>query len=240
MTRLRHGLARVLSKRGLCSRSEAERLVRAGRVRVEGRVVRDPEYPTDLQHASIVLDDAAATPVVRRYLMLNKPRGMLTTTTDERGRDTVYRCLDGAELGWVAPVGRLDKASEGLLLFCNDPKWAARITDPASGPVKTYHVQVGCVPADELLQRLQSGIHCDGEVLHAKSVTLLRAGEKNAWLEVVLGEGRNRQIRRMLAACGIGVVRLVRVAIGTLALGDLPKGKWRILTAEEIAALLGD
>ncbi|MES2858418.1 MAG: pseudouridine synthase [Pseudomonadota bacterium] len=240
MTRLRHGLARVLSKRGVCSRSQAERLVRAGRVKVGGRVVRDPEHPTDLQYASIVLDDAAATEVVPRYLMLNKPRGLLTTTTDERGRDTVYRCLDGAELGWVAPVGRLDKASEGLLLFCNDPQWAARITDPARGPDKTYHVQVDCVPAADLLQRLQDGIDCDGEELQAKSVVLLRAGAKNAWLEVVLDEGRNRQIRRLLAACDIGVLRLVRVAIGTLGLGDLPKGQWRMLTAEEIAALGGN
>lgn len=240
MTRPRHGLARVLSKRGLCSRSEAERLVRAGRVRVEGRIVRDPERPTDLLHAAIVLDDAPAADVVPRYLMLNKPRGLVTTTTDEHGRDTVYRCLDAAEFGWVAPVGRLDKASEGLLLFCNDPRWAARITDPARGPDKTYHVQVDRVPAGDLLQRLQSGVDCDGELLRAKSVTLLRAGSKNAWLQIVLDEGRNRQIRRLLAACDIGVLRLVRVAIGPLALAELAKGQWRMLTADEVAALGGD
>lgn len=215
-------------------------MVRAGRVRLEGQVVRDPEYPTDLHHASIMLDDDPAAGVVPRFLMLNKPRGLLTTTTDERGRDTVYRCLQGAELGWVAPVGRLDKASEGLLLFCNDPQWAARVIDPASGPDKTYHVQVDSVPDGGLLQRLQAGVHCDGEVLHAKSAVLLRAGAKNAWLEVVLDEGRNRQIRRLLAACDIGVLRLVRVAIGTLALGDLAKGQWRMLTAGEVAALGGD
>lgn len=240
MTRPRHGLARVMSKRGLCSRTEAEKLVRAGRVRVQGRVIRDPEHPTDLQHATIALDDAPAGEVFMRYLMLNKPRGLVTTTTDERGRDTVYRCLGASELGWVAPVGRLDKASEGLLLFCNDPRWAARITDPALGPDKTYHVQVDCLPDGNLMQRLQAGIDCDGEVLHAKSVGLLRAGTKNAWLEIVLDEGRNRQIRRLLAACDICVLRLVRVAIGSISLGGLAKGQWRMLTAEEVAALGGD
>ena len=236
----RHGLARVLSKRGVCSRSEAERLIRAGRVRLEGRVVLDPEHPADLQRAAIVVDDVALADVASHYLMLNKPRGLVTSAADERGRDTVYRCFDGAELGWIAPVGRLDKASEGLLLFCNDPQWAARITDPLRGPDKTYHVQVDCVPAADILRRLESGIDSDGEVLRVKSATLLRTGAKNAWLEIVLDEGRNRQIRRLLAACDIGVLRLLRVAIGTLSLGELLKGQWRMLTPEEVTALGGD
>lgn len=172
--------------------------------------------------------------------MLNKPRGLLTTLSDEQGRDTVYRCFDGANLGFIAPVGRLDKASEGLLLFSNDPQWAARITSPESGPDKTYHVQVDCIPDAAMLASIQSGIAFEGGVLGAKSVQLLRIGEKNAWLEVVLAEGRNRQIRRMLAALDIGVMRLLRVAIGDLQLGELPKGQWRPLTADEVAALGGD
>ena len=173
--------------------------------------------------------------------MLNKPRGLVTTLRDEQGRDTVYRCFDGADIGFTAPVGRLDKASEGLLLFCNDPQWAARITDPASGPDKTYHVQVDCIPDASQLRAMREGI-IDGEgvALHAKSASLLRAGEKNAWLEIVLDEGRNRQIRRLLAALDIGVLRLVRVAIGSLQLGELPKGQWRELTAGEVAALGSD
>lgn len=188
-----------------------------------------------------MVDDAAPADIVGfRYLMLNKPRGLVTTVADEHGRDTVYRCLEDVGSGWIAPVGRLDKASEGLLLFCNDPAWAARITDPASGPDKTYHVQVDCVPAGDRLQLLQAGVDCDGEMLYVKSVELLRAGTKNAWLEIVLDEGRNRQIRRLLAACGMGVMRLVRVAIGSISLGDLAKGKWRMLSAEEVAALGGD
>lgn len=245
MTGPRHGLARVLSKRGLCSRSEAERLVRAGRVRLDGRTIRDPEYPADLQRAIVEIDGVEPSAVVPRHLMLNKPRGLVTTSRDERGRETVYRCLDGARLdgepiGHVAPVGRLDKASEGLLLFTNDPQWAARITDPATGPDKTYHVQVDRIPDVAQLRAMHDGIECDGLLLRAKSAVLLRAGEKNAWLEIVLDEGRNRQIRRLLEALDIGVLRLMRTAIGNLELGDLPKGQWRELTAGEVAALGGD
>lgn len=233
-----HGLARVISKRGICSRSQAEVLVREGRVRVDGLLVRDPDAATPFD-AEIAIDGARTESSQRRYLMLNKPRGMVTTAADEGGRATVYACLENGGLPWLAPVGRLDKASEGLLLFSNDPEWAARITDPETGPHKTYHVQIDTIPQNDLLARLHVGVACDGELLRARSATLLRAGEKNAWLEITLDEGRNRQIRRLLAACDIGVLRLVRVAIGTLTLGDLPKGKWRRLDAGEIAALDG-
>ncbi|HEV8695931.1 MAG TPA: pseudouridine synthase [Lysobacter sp.] len=239
----RHGLARVLSKRGLCSRTEAARWIAAGRVRVDGRIVRDPDFPIRANSRQrITVDERELDEAPRLYLMLNKPRGLVTTARDERGRDTVYRCFDGAQLQgaplpWLAPVGRLDQASEGLLLFCNDPEWAARITDPETGPDKTYHVQVDTIPDSALLAALVAGVERDGEVLRAKSATLLRAGEKNAWLEIVLDEGRNRQIRRLLAAFDIGVLRLVRTAIGGLVLADLPKGQWRTLSGDEVAKL---
>lgn len=233
----RHGLARVLSKLGLASRTQGAAWVKDGRVRVNGRVVRDPEFPVRMGVDRVEVDAQHAAATERVYLMLNKPRGLVTSARDERGRDTVYRCLEGAGLPWIAPVGRLDKASEGLLLFCNDPGWAAAITDPGCGPVKTYHVQVDRVPDSALLQKIAAGIDDDGEVLTAQRVTLLRHGQRNAWLEIVLDEGRNRQIRRLLAAFDIGVLRLLRVAIGPLALGELPKGHWRHLSAEEIAAL---
>ena len=235
----RIGLARVLSKRGLCSRSEAERMIREGRVRLDGRTIRDPEHPADLQCAVIDVDGIEANAAAPIHLMLNKPRGLVTTLRDEHGRDTVYRCFDGAGLGHIAAVGRLDKASEGLLLFSNDPAWAARITDPATGPDKTYHVQVDAIPDAALLAALAAGVEKDGEYLRATSVSLLRAGARNAWLEIVLDEGRNRQIRRLLAALGIGVLRLVRVSIGEVVLGDLAKGAWRPLTEVEVAALGG-
>lgn len=234
----RHGLARVLSKLGVCSRREAAAWILAGRVGVDGRIVRDPEYPIVHSRQAISVDGRSIDDVPRVYLALNKPRGLVTTASDERGRDTVYRCLDGAGLPWLAPVGRLDKASEGLLLFCNDPEWAARVTDPAQGPDKTYHVQVDAIPDATQMAALAAGvIDEDGERLRAKSVTVLRTGAKNAWLEIVLDEGRNRQIRRLLAALDIGVLRLLRVAIGQVPLGELPKGQWRLLTPAECQSL---
>lgn len=239
----RHGLARVLSKLGVCSRTEAARWIAEGRVSVAARVVHDPEYPIRAdQQSSITVDGQPLAGPARCYLMLNKPRGVVTTVRDEQGRDTVYRCFDGARLSWIAPVGRLDKASEGLLLFSNDPQWAAAVTDPATGPDKTYHVQIDCRPSAEQLAQLQAGVvdpdpEGDGALLRAKHVGVLREGERNAWLEIVLDEGRNRQIRRLLAALEIGVLRLVRVAIGALAMGELGKGAWRMLSAEEVMAL---
>lgn len=233
----RHGLARALSKLGICSRTQAAQWILAGRVSVDGRVVRNPEHPVVRDRQRILIDGVDIGASARVYVMLNKPRGLVTTARDEQGRDTVYRCLDDAALPWLAPVGRLDKASEGLLLLCNDPEWAARITDPATGPSKTYHVQIDTCPDEVQIASLIRGVEVEGEWLRASAVQLLRSGEKNAWLEIILDEGRNRQIRRLLAAFDIGVRRLLRVAIGPLALGDLGKGQWRHLTAEEVAAL---
>lgn len=207
--------------------------MRAGRVAVNGRVVRDPEFPVVIDRDQLTLDGQPLLAAEKRYLMLNKPRGLVTTTTDEKGRDTVYRCFDAAGLPWLAPVGRLDKASEGLLLFSNDPAWAARLTDPATGPDKTYHVQISAQADADLLQHLVAGINSEDGRLAAKSARLIRSGEKNAWLEVVLDEGRNRHIRRLLEAHGIGVLRLIRTAIGPLQLGTLAKGQWRWLAEHE-------
>ena len=234
----RHGVARAISKLGLGSRTQAAAWVGEGRVRVNGRVVSDPEFPVRAGIDRVAVDGLDSTAAERIVLALNKPRGVVTTTRDEHGRDTVYECLRDAGLPWLAPVGRLDKASEGLLLFCNDPAWAARITGPG-GPDKCYHVQVDALPDAAALRAFEDGVDIDGELLRAKSATLLRSGEKHAWLEIVLDEGRNRQIRRLLAAKGYGVLRLVRVAIGALVLGELGKGRWRRLDAAEVAALAG-
>ena len=233
----RHGVARVISKLGWGSRTQAAQWVREGRVRVNGRVARDAELPVRLGLDRIDIDGQEREPARRVALMLNKPSGLVTTVKDERGRATVYSCFADAALPWLAPVGRLDKASEGLLLFSNDPAWAARVTDPGTGPPKTYHVQIDRLPDAALLAALERGAPSNGEHLKARSARCLRTGDKNAWLEIVLDEGRNRQIRRLLEALDVSVLRLVRVAIGSLTLGALAKGRWRMLTQKEMDSL---
>jgi 23S rRNA pseudouridine2605 synthase len=169
--------------------------------------------------------------------MLNKPRGFVTTTDDEQGRQTVYSLLPN-DARWVAPVGRLDKASEGLLFFTNDSDWATKITDPDSHLEKTYHVQVSAVADQSLIDRLLAGCRtADGDFLRVKRANPIRIGQKNSWVEIVLDEGKNRHIRRLLAALNVDVLRLVRIAIGPLMLGTLAKGAVRELTREEVATL---
>jgi 23S rRNA pseudouridine2605 synthase len=231
------GLARALSKLGYSSRSQACRLIREGRVRLNGATRRDPEAPVHLGHDRIEVDRRIIEATTNVYLMLNKPRGVLTTASDESGRETVYAYL-GRELPWVAPVGRLDKASEGLLLLTNDSEWGARIAAPETHLRKTYHVQVSGVVDETIAHMMSTGVRAEGgDLLCAKRACVLRTGERNSWLEIVLDEGKNRQIRRMLEQLGIEVLRLVRVAVGSLALGELPKGTCRALTKEEKRAL---
>jgi 23S rRNA pseudouridine2605 synthase len=231
------GLARALSKLGYCSRSRAAELIAAGRVKWNGTVRRDPETPVHIGKDRIEIDGQPLRVSSKIYIALNKPRGVLTTAADEKGRETVYGLLL-ADLPWLAPVGRLDKASEGLLLLTNDSEWAARITAPETHLDKTYHVQINAIADEVLLQKLRNGIVAtDGEFLRLKNVRMLRSGEHNSWLEIVLDEGKNRHIRRMLEELKIEVFRLVRVAIGPLALGDLPKGATRTLELEEKQAL---
>ncbi|HEV2288564.1 MAG TPA: pseudouridine synthase [Candidatus Acidoferrales bacterium] len=229
----RVGLARALSKMGYCSRSRAFELIRAGRVRVNDTVKRDPEFPVRFEHDPIEVDGKEIRVEGRVYLMLNKPRGIITTAADEKGRETVYAKLaDG--MAWVAPVGRLDKASEGLLLLTNDSEWASRVTAPETHLDKTYHVQVNAIADAGIIERLKKGVRSEsGQPLRVKRAEILRRGEKNSWFMIVLDEGKNRQIRRVFEALGIEVLRLVRVAIGPLALGELPKGNYRSLTTKE-------
>lgn len=234
----RTGLARALSKLGFCSRSQGREFIRAGRVRLNGKPCRDPEHWVDLKHDRIELDSQVVHAAPKVYLMLNKPGGLVSTASDEQGRPTVFECLADAKLPALAPVGRLDKASEGLLLFTNDTAWANRLTTPAIGLEKVYHVQVDRVADQNLIDRTQHGLNVDGDFLAAKRVTLLRHGSRNSWLEVVLTEGKNRHIRRLLGAFDVAVLRLVRVAIGTLQLGDLAKGSFRHLTEREVRTLV--
>ena len=230
------GLARALSKLGHCSRSAAVELIRSGRVRLNGALPRNPETPVRLGRDRIEVDGVRIEQNRKAYWMLNKPRGVVTTVDDEQGRETVCARLP-AGLPWMGPVGRLDKASEGLLLFTNDSEWAARITAPESHLDKTYHVQIASVADDKLLDALRKDIEDRGEFLKAKRVSALRGGEKNSWIEVVLDEGKNMQIRRMFESLGIEVLRLVRISIGPLALGDLARGGARQLTPQEKSSI---
>jgi 23S rRNA pseudouridine2605 synthase len=200
---------------------------------VNGALRRDPETPVRLGKDRLEIDGQPIAASKKIYLALNKPRGIVTTAADEKGRDTVYSLLS-ADLPWVAPVGRLDKASEGLLLLTNDSEWAARVTAPETHLDKTYHVQIGKLADATLLEALKNGIRTkEGDTLRVKAASLLRQGDRNSWLEIILDEGKNRHIRRMLETLGIEVPRLIRTAIGPLALGDLPKAAVHQLTADE-------
>jgi 23S rRNA pseudouridine2605 synthase len=230
-------LARALSKLGYCSRQQAAVLIRGGQVRLNGATPRNPETPVRIGVDRIEVQGRGVQAAARIYLMMNKPRGLVTSAADEKGRDTVYSILP-TDSNWLAPVGRLDKASEGLLLFTNDSEWSARITNPESHLDKSYHVQIATVASRELLKALEAGLQSEsGELLRCKRASILRSGEKNSWIEIVLDEGKNRQIRRMLAAEGVEVLRLIRVAIGPLQLGDLGKGAHRQLSSIEVGAL---
>ena len=228
----RVGLARALSKLGYCSRSAAVELVKAGRVTVNGAHYRSPTRLVTPGKDRLAVDGKPIVSQARAYLMMNKPRGLITTASDEQGRKTVYSLL-AADAGWVGPVGRLDKASEGLLLLTNDTDWAANITDPQRHLDKTYHVQVNAVVEQTALDKLRKGVSVPSAELKAKRVEILRRGDKNTWLEMTLDEGKNREIRRIVEACGMQVLRLVRVAIGPLMLGQLAKGAVRRLTSQE-------
>ena len=240
----RIGLARALSKLGYCSRSQAAVLIRAGRVTRNGRIVRDPDAPVRIPQDRIAVDGSPLGKSPAIYLIINKPRGVVTTASDEKARATVYDLLQPG-LPWVGPVGRLDKASEGLLLLTNDSEWAARIAAPSSHLDKKYHVQGDCVADARLLASITRRSALDGDLpeanpnqpLRAKHARLLRHGDKNSWLEITLDEGKNRQIRRLLEALQVRVLRLVRISIGPLELGDLQKGASRRLTPEEKTAI---
>jgi len=230
------GLARALSKLGYCSRSNAAELIRAGRVKLNGALRHDPETPVHVGRDRIEVDGTTVSRRQKIYLAMNKPRGVVTSASDEKGRETVCAYLPKS-LPWLAPVGRLDKASEGLLLFTNDSEWAAQVTAPETHLDKTYHVQIGTIADEALLADLRNGVQSEADFLRVKNMRLLRHGERNSWLEIVIDQGKNRHIRRLLKHLQIEVLRLVRVAIGPLTLGELAKGATRALTAGEKRAL---
>jgi 23S rRNA pseudouridine2605 synthase len=228
-------LARALSKLGWCSRSEARPLIESGRVSVDGAAVRNPDQRVDMRRSRIAVDGRTVRAESQVYLMLHKPRDWVTTTSDEHGRSTVYELLpDG--LPRVVAVGRLDLDSEGLLLFTNDTRWADRINDPRTHIDKVYEVRLARAATDADLERALAGVDAGrGEVLGFKAVSRMSRGDD--WIEVVLDEGRNRQIRRVLESLGCEIVRLIRTSVGPVRLGDLEQGAVRPLTQAERQAL---
>ena len=232
-------MARVLSKLGFCSRNEAWQLAREGRIKINSRPIRDGEHPVNLEKDSLTVDDKIIGKSENIYLMLNKPRGLVVSSQDEQGRETVYKCFEKASLPRIIAVGRLDKASEGLLLFTNDTAWAAAVSDPLTHCDKTYHVQVKGRPDAEFINRLRStGIQDGNDILKVKAIQILRHGDQNTWFEIILDEGKNRHIRRIFDSSRHEVLRLIRTRIGSLALGELPKGQFRHLSSQEKGRVL--
>lgn len=229
-------LERIISKRGLLSRKEAAIAILEGQVIVNGQVCKIPLAYFD-HRCTIEIKGKKAVEQKKHYLILNKPRGLIVSRSDEKNRATVYECLNEWKGPLVQAVGRLDQASEGLLLFTNDHVWANKLMDPKTHVTKIYHVQTSSIPNDDILKKLSAGIMLEGKKTLPASFELIRSGEKNGWIEVQLTEGRNRQIRKMLESENIDVLRLIRVQLGNITLGDLQKGEWRELNAAEVKNL---
>jgi pseudouridine synthase len=228
----------VFSKAGVASRSEARSWISGGRVRVNGKSIRNPDYWVDLERDRVTLDNKPLREAGKRYILLYKPKGYLTTHRDTEGRPTVYDLVSDAGV-WLVPVGRLDLDTSGLLLMTNDTGLADRIADPERKVPKIYQVKAATLLSDEQLEQLRQGVPLSDGPTRPAQVRRLRDGGRHTHLELTIAEGRNRQVRRMLEAVGSRVLKLVRTAIGPLRLGELPIGKWRDLTAEEVRLLGG-
>ncbi len=229
-------LDRLLSRAGLCSREAARAAIAAGRVHVNDRLVVDPDQWADIAHDRVLFDGHLVLPRPREVWALHKPIGYVTTTDDEHGRATVCSLLP-ADRPWLAPIGRLDLDSSGLLLFTNDTHFAALLMDPASKLPKVYEARCkGHLPSDAL-DRLRNGVWLHEHFTLPAAVEPIDADARTTRLRITLVEGRNRQIRRMLKVVGSRVNTLHRLRIGPLALGDLPVGACRRLDDAEVASL---
>ena len=230
-------LDRVLSRFGVASRTDARQAILAGRVKVNGKVVRDPDLWVRPEQVVLHFDGQGLKPARKAYLLLYKPKGVITSHGDPGGRKTVYDYL-GAISKWVSPVGRLDKDTSGLLLLTNDTELADHITNPNSKVLKTYLVKTSGILSEQTVARLNAGVGMKrGDVASPVSVRRIEDRGKYTWLEVVLAEGKNREVRRMIEAVGFKVLKLVRTRLGPLTLAGLEVGKWRELSPREVAAL---
>lgn len=230
-------LERVFSKAGVGSRTEARSWIGAGRVRVNGKVIRNPDHWVDLAKDRVALDGKPLRKAENVYILLYKPKGFLTTYRDPQGRPTVYDLLRDVTT-WVTPVGRLDLDTTGLLLLTNDTAFANAVMSPESKVPKTYQLKSASRLSGEQIEELRSGVPLSDGPAHAKAVRVIRETPKYTHLEMVLTEGRNRQVRRMIEAIGAKVLKLVRTAIGPIRIENLPIGKWRHLTSAEVRLLV--
>ncbi len=232
-------LERVLSKAGVGSRTEARRWIAAGRVSVNDRTVRDPDRWVDLERDRVQFDGKPLAREQPIYLLLYKPAGYLTTYRDPEGRPTVYDLLPGRDR-YLFPVGRLDLDTSGLLVMTNDAQFAERLANPDYHIPKTYLVKTSAHLDDTQLDRLRNGIELRDGCTRPAVVNRVRESGGKTVFDITITEGRNRQVRRMVEALGAKVLKLVRTAIGPIAIGDLPIGKSRELTLGEVKALIGE
>ena len=229
-------LERILSKAGVGSRTEARKWIAGGRVRVNGKTVQDPETWVDAERDRVQLDGRPIREARKRYLLLYKPKGYVTTRRDPAGRPTVYDLLRDVK-EFVGTAGRLDLDTSGLLILTNDHDFADFVTSPESHVEKTYLVKAAHVLSEEQLQMLRAGVELDDGPTRPCELRRLRDSEKYTHFEMKITEGRNRQVRRMVEAAGSKVLKLVRTSIGAVEIADLAIGSWRELTAAEVAAL---
>ncbi|HYI92513.1 MAG TPA: pseudouridine synthase [Bryobacteraceae bacterium] len=229
-------LDRILSRSGMGSRTDARKWIGAGRVTVNGKVVRTPDQWVDSDSDRVALDGVLVTEQERVYILLYKPKGYITTYRDPDGRPTVYDLIKDAGQ-WVAPVGRLDQDTSGLLILTNDNDFADRITDPEQKIPKTYTVKTASILSEDAIEQLRNGVSLSDGPTRPAVIKRLRDSSSSTFLEITITEGRNRQVRRMIEAIGSRVRKLVRTAIGTVVIGDLPIGSHRPMTPSELKAL---
>jgi len=232
-------LQKVLAWAGIASRRQCEELIAAGRVQVNGQVVRTPGTCVDAGRDRIQVDGERVRAEPPLTVMLHKPAGCITSRSDPQGRPVVTSLVTGPGMPRLFPVGRLDWASEGLLLLTNDGELANVLTHPRYGVRKVYRAKLKGCPDADALARLTHGVVCDGERLTATAVEMHHPTRLNSWITISIDQGRYRQVRRMCEAIGHPVLKLVRVALGPLRLGSLPRGQWRPLTPDELRSLRG-
>jgi len=223
---------RLLSKRGIASRGTSQEWIRAGRVRINGRVIRDPAtwvlWPKD----AVSIDDRPIQDSVKRLILFHKPRGVITTHSDEKGRKTIFDVLP-ADLGFMHAVGRLDQATSGLLLLTNDSTLSSLLTDPIHKVMRTYLVSVRGEFTEVQASEAVAGVVDGGERLQCHTVKIQKSSGRESHLEVVLIQGKNREIRRLFQSLGHEVTRLRRIQYGPFKLENLPSGGWREIPIED-------